>query len=241
MSKAKRLAKAALAGILLAMPAVAQAESATYDIYFKGLKAAELTYSRSDAEGYYAVNGGVRAAGVLGKLVKFRFGGDVTGRYGGDLGLMPKDYAARNINKSNESKVTIQFVNGSPVSVTREPERKKRPHDIDPAGISDVIDPISATVLLLSDRQPGRGCAVSLDIFDGVHQSRIEVSEGKIEDGKMNCRGEYVRVAGYPPDEMAEGTRFPFTLNLRENESGGLTVTGFYTATTFGVVKAERR
>lgn len=222
------------------MPVLARAETQTYDIYFTGLKAAELSFQVELSDRDYAAEGGVRDAGILGRLVTFRFSGQVSGKLN-SAGLVPVNYSAVNVSRNRERRITMSFRNRVPVSVEIDPARARRPFDVDPATQQDVLDPLSAALTLLTTRLESAGCAASIDIFDGARRSQILVGEGGPTEEGRSCKGVYRRVAGFSPQDMEARTDFPFTLYLRTNGQGNLEVSGFITATTFGDVTATRR
>jgi hypothetical protein len=227
--------------LALAFPSAALAEGAIFDVYYKGLKAAEMSFDLSSTGQAYDASGRVTDAGVLGYLVTFKYSGAVKGSLSGDR-FQPTAYAALNITRKNQRHVTMSFSGGRPVKVVTEPERNRRDYDVDPTTQDGVLDPLTAAVALLSERPVSDGCAASLDIFDGFKRSQIVVSDGPAsKGGGLTCKGVYRRIAGFPPDEMADRSDFPFTLELRPNAGGMLEVASFAAASTIGNIVAERR
>jgi Protein of unknown function (DUF3108) len=136
------LAAGFFAGVAVAGGA-AWAESQTYDIYFQGLRAAELTFRFAEGGGDYSASGAVTDAGILGRLVNFRYSGEVSGRVASGA-LEPGAYSALNVTKDRERRIAMEFRGGTPVSVVTEPARAKRAYDLDPATQTGVVDPLTA-------------------------------------------------------------------------------------------------
>ena len=91
-------------------------------------------------------------------------------------------------------------------------DRGKRPYDVDPATQVGTVDPLTAMFATLRDVAPGRECGRSLKMFDGRRSSELRLGAPQTDGENVVCAGEYRRIGGFPPDDMAERTRFPFTL-----------------------------
>ena len=72
------------------------------------------------------------------------------------------------------------------------------------------MDPLTAMFATLRDVAPGQECQVSLKMFDGRRATRLTLGGRQAAGDKVTCAGEYRRVAGFSPEDMAEKTRFPF-------------------------------
>jgi hypothetical protein len=60
-------------------------------------------------------------------------------------------------------------------------------------------------------------------------------------EGGITCPGEYRRLAGFSADDMAEKTRFPFTVRLVPGTSGLMQVDEVTMESIYGNARLKRR
>lgn len=228
--------------LCLTAPALAQkaTETATFDFVVAGLTAGTLTVAGTvDGKGY-AVQGKLGSSGLVSFVKKISYQGSASGAVRDDR-FRPASYRERADTGDRQSEVVMSFSRGVPVVETYKPPGKSRPHDISPADQAGAVDPLTAAFAVLKSVEPGQECQVSYAMFDGRRASSISLSGRKEKGDRVTCAGEYRRVAGFPPHEMAKRTRFPFTLTYAPGEDGRMRVVEVATETTFGKAKMIRR
>lgn len=230
-----------LLALLLAMAApVGAAETGTFDVSLRGLKAGVLSYSGDEAGGRYAASGGVRAAGLARALVEAEVDTRSEGRVTGNR-YRPTQYTERE-NKDGADSVTRYAYRGGKPAITRDPPRSKPPkYPVPSPAQAGTIDPMTAAFAMLRDRPGNLACALDIDIYDGNRLANIRYGASEPRpDGGLTCRGEYRRVAGFSPQEMSEKPVWPFTV-VYAPHGNGLRVVELQVPTTFGTVRMRRR
>lgn len=228
----------------LAVPATAQSgrveERASFDISLRGITAGRLAFAAAEEGNRYTVSGRLESTGIAAMLRKFLYtaqasGSSTQGR------LSPARYSEDADTGKRQSRSTIEFRGGTPVKVVTSPERDPRPYDVDPATMRGAVDPVTALYATLRDVAPGRECASDQRMFDGRRATQITLSKPQRQGDRVTCTGEYRRVAGFSPEDMAEKTRFPFTLTYAPAPDGRMRVIEVTTDTLYGKAVMKRR
>jgi hypothetical protein len=103
------------------------------------------------------------------------------------------------------------------------------------------VDILTALYATLRDAEAGSECNRSFAMYDGRRASRLTLGAPAAVEGGVTCPGEYRRVAGFPPEDMAEKTRFPFTLTYAPAPDGRMRVVEVSMDTLYGSAKLIRR
>ncbi len=215
-------------------------ETGTFDITVRGIKAGVLSYSGDEVGGRYAAAGLVRSAGMASAFVDAQVDVTSRGRVDGNR-YRPAAYTERGQEGDERRVVEYAYRGGAPV-ITRDPPRSRPPrHAADPAQQSGTLDPMTTAYAMLRDRPRDLACALRIDLFDGRRRANIRYAEAKPrEDGGITCRGEYRRVAGFSPEDLAEKPVWPFTV-IYEPQGEVLRVREVEVPTTFGTLRMRRR
>jgi len=228
----------------LALPAAAQSgrieDRATFDIVLRGISAGRLTVAGAQEGNRYTVSGRLESTGIAAMLRKFLYtaqaSGTITnGRYA------PSRYSEDANTGKRQSRNSMQFRAGVPVQVVAEPAREPRPYDVAPATMRGAVDPVTALYATLRDVDAGSECASNQHMFDGRRATQIALSKPQKQGDRVTCTGEYRRVAGFSPEDMAEKTHFPFTLTYAPAEQGRMRVIEVSTDTLYGKALMKRR
>ena len=220
---------------LLAGPSFAQ--TATFDVVIRGLRAGELSYAAEVASGHYSVAGRLATTGLVGALRKVGYTASASGRIDGER-LRPSRYEERAETGSRQSSSRMVYSNGVP-TVSDSGKRRKR--DVDPGTQGGTVDPMTAIYAVLRDRPRDQTCRLHLEMFDGHRSSLVQLSPNRSAPGEIVCDGAYVRTGGFSKDEMAERTRFSFTLRYVPASEGRWRVAEVETDTLFGTARLLRR
>jgi len=206
--------------LLAAQPALAdQSDRIVFDVVLKGIKAGELAIDGKIAGGAYAANGVVKTTGLAGMIKKIRYDATASGSFAKGR-FTPRAVEVASQRGDDSSKNTMIYKNGTPASVSHEPPRTPRATDVDPAKQGGTIDPLTALYAVLRDVDRDEACTLKVTMFDGVRRSQVALSAPQPTEDGVTCSGEYRRIAGFKEKEMAEKTRFPFTLTYAPTGDG---------------------
>ena len=236
-----RLIAAALLA-LTPLPALAQTTlDARFDVSFRGLTGGQIAISANESGGAYVVAAQGRPTGVMGALVNYQYDGTARGTVRRGQHAV-RTYEERELDDGELTGATINFQGGQPTNVTFDPPRPAEPYDVDPTAQSGVIDTLSALYLLVRPTAAGETCDQRYDLFDGRHVSRLTLGPGKVgSDGTIACDGEYRRLRGYSPEEMAKTPRVPMTVIYAPRSDGRVEVTEIRAASRLGDAVLRRR
>ncbi|MGP3699144.1 DUF3108 domain-containing protein [Rhodobacter sp. NSM] len=226
--------------LALAAPATAQTDEAVFDLVLRGLRAGTLSFEGTEHDGRYSVRGRLQSGGLLGLVRTMRYDARSSGRMVRDR---PQSiaYSESADTGRRQSEVILSWERGQPRVERYSPARKPRSYDIDPAAQQGTVDPLTALYAALRDVEPGEECRLSLDIFDGRRRTRVMLGQPKPVEGGVACAGEFRRVAGYSQEDMAEKSRFPFSLVYRPTSEGRMRVVEVATDTIYGRATLRRR
>ncbi len=227
-----------LAGLLAA--GAAGAETGTFDLRLGPVRAGTLQYSAEEKGGRYAAAGAVRSGGLAGLFLDSSVDARSRGRVEGNR-YRPESFSSATTEDGDTENLSFRYSGGAP-EVSRSPDRKKPPKHAAPAAQqSGTVDPMTAAFAILRDRPAGLACDLKLDLYDGRRRTDIRLTGGKaMSGGGLECRGEYRRVAGFSPKELAEKPVWPFTV-VYAPEGGAMRVTELRIPTTFGNFRMVRR
>jgi hypothetical protein len=121
------------------------------------------------------------------------------------------------------------------------PPRDPDEGGLDPATQGGTVDPLTAMYAFLRDRPAAAACNQRLVLFDGERRSQLALGPPRPADGGISCDGEYRRLEGFSAEDMAERTRFPFSLRLEPAAGDLLRVTEVRMQTLFGPAVMARR
>lgn len=234
-------AAAALA-VLASPPAQAQkiADQATFDVSVRGITAGTLSFAGIQDGVGYAVQGRLASSGFAAFVKQVRYDGAARGQLR-DGSYVPSSYTEKADTGRRQSESVMAYVGGVPQVKEYKPARKPKKSDLDPASQAGTVDPLTAMYATLRDVEAGLECALSLKLFDGRRASAVTLSDRRTEGGRVLCTGEYRRVAGFSDEDMAEKTRFPFTLAYEPTGNGRMRVVEITADTLFGPARMTRR
>lgn len=227
----------------LPAPALAQTgqERGQFDLLLTGITAATLDYSARQEGDDYAVTAGFTSTGLLALMRRVQFEAQAEGVIAGGL-PRPARYAARAEVGRRSGETVMEYVDGVPLLRVDHPPREAADWHIDAAAQGGTVDPISALYVTLRDVAPGAECNLAFRMFDGRRATTLTVGPSRPgENGGVICDGEYRRVAGYAPEDMAEKTSFPFTLTFQPAPDGRLRVMEVTMDSLIGKARLVRR
>lgn len=228
---------------LLALPApvYAQAtEQASYSLTIRGLSAGTLRFAgREEGQGY-AVNGTLQSGGLVGVVRRIRYDASSQGRIVNGK-FTPSSYTERADTGRRQSQAVMEYRRGVPQVKEYQPPREPNDRDVDASTQGGSVDPLTALFATLRDVDAGQECKTSLKVFDGRRATEVALAQPRRQGDTVTCAGEYRRIAGYSAEDMAEKTRFPFTLTYTPGPGGKMRVTEVTTDTLYGRARLTRR
>ena len=235
------VAPVALLSIALSQPVRAdQTDSIAFDLTLRGLSAGRLTVDGRIEGNRYAASGTLKSSGIVGAIRKVRYDAAVEGAYSKNR-FTPFGYSEKADTSKRQSESVMAYKRGVPQVMVYSPPRDPRPGDVNPATQGGTIDPLTALYAVLRDIPEAEACTFRAVMFDGKRRSQIVLSSPEVGDGSVTCTGEYRRLEGFAPDEMAEKSRFPFRLTYGPAEPGRLRVVEVSMDTLYGKGRLKRR
>ncbi|MFN3938454.1 MAG: DUF3108 domain-containing protein [Gemmobacter sp.] len=219
---------------------VLSAPQGQFDFVLRGIRAGTLQWQAVEQNGQYAVSGRLESAGLAGMVRRVRFDARAQGRVNGER-LLPLRYEENSDTGRRQSEAVMVWRGGVPQVELVRPEREPGANDLDPADQRGTVDPLTALYATLRDVPAERACSSSVQMFDGRRRSALTLGAPRQEGDRIACTGEYRRIAGFSDKEMAERTRFPFTLTYAPNGDGTMRVIEVAMDTIYGKAYLKRR
>ena len=201
------------AALVAGLAAPAWAEEAVFDLSIRGLRAGTLTFAGQEAQGRYSVTGRLESAGLVGMVRRVRYDGQAQGAVRAGR-FTPARYSETADTGKRQSQSVMEYRRGVPQVKVYNPPRAPGSGGLDPATQGGTVDPLTAMFATLRDVPAGQECNRKLTLFDGKRRSQVVLGPPQPVEGGVACPGEYRRLEGFSADDMAEKTRFPFTVQM---------------------------
>jgi hypothetical protein len=235
------IALAATLALSSAPMAQAQTDQAAFDLSIRGIRAGSLTFSGTQTGRNYAVVGKLESGGLLSIVRKVRYDAAAKGSVSAAGRYTPSSYVEKADTGKRRSEATMVYRRGVPQVKAYDPPRAAHPNDVDPATMGGSVDPLTALYATLRDVDAGQECKVSLQMFDGRRSTQLRLSKPQARGDNVVCAGEYRRLAGYSDEDMAEKTRFAFTLTYAPAGEGRMRVVEVAMDSLYGKATLKRR
>ncbi|MFO1173745.1 MAG: DUF3108 domain-containing protein [Paracoccaceae bacterium] len=224
-----------------AAPAAGIRTDAGFSISIHGFTAARLDLRGWSDDQTYDVAGTLASAGLLGWVKHIRYDATARGRIVA-AGPVPSRYTENADTGKRQSQAVMAYRGGVPQVKSYNPPRPPRVEDIDPATQGGTVDPLTALYMVLRDMPAAQACNLHLTLFDGRRRSQVVLGPPATDDqGRIACDGEYRRLQGFTPEDMAEKSRFPFRLTYEDAGGGLVHVTEISMDTLYGKGRMIRR
>lgn len=217
-----------------------QTDSAVFDLTLKGIHAGTLSVSGAVNGESYAVNGVLKSGGLVALVKKVRYDARSQGSFA-DGRFTPSRYEEDADTGSRQSQSVMEYSAGVPQVKKYNPPRKKKDKGVDPTTQGGTLDPLSALYAALRDVPEDQACNLAVYMFDGKRRSQVALGEPVPEGEGIACPGEYRRLEGFSKKEMAEKSRFPFTMHLEPTGDGMMRVMEVSMDTLYGKGSLKRR
>jgi len=214
--------------------------TATYDFFFGGLRAGEMTVSADFGAEAYRAGAEFRTTGIAGLLSDTEMTVSTEGRVGA-AGLTPVRFTSNERENRDVRVVEVDFSGGGPSSVSAEPAFKTKPWSIDARDQQGAIDPLSAILHALAPATAEKACNRRVEAFDGEHRFAFEFGPPQRSGDGLTCEGAYIRVAGFKPSKMSDMPMLPLHLRLEERPDGLYQLVSLRSELKYGVVVMQLR
>ena len=169
-----------------------------YTIYASGLRVAQTEIDLTIDPGAYSIGLFTEPRGLVSLLTRWQFQARSTGVVGqGDVGdVLPLSYETERRRRGTARRFRIDYDDQGPVQELHEPEKLlTQPVPEDEKG--GTLDPLSATVALISTISLSEGCPGDLPVYDGRRRFDISFVESETvtlqETRYSGYRGEAIR------------------------------------------------
>jgi hypothetical protein len=194
-----RRAAAATLMTLAAAPAGAQ----TFDVWFAGLKLAEIRLSVTETAQGWRADAALEGRGLADLFVPSSGRAEATGGWDGDEPA-PVAFAADGRFGRKPQTVRWRHVPGGAPEIAADPPLRERWYDPAPATLVGALDPVTAAVAALAPRPAAEACGRTIPVFDTRRRFDLKVEPAAAEpDGRLRCEATYVRVSGFKEKHMA--------------------------------------
>jgi hypothetical protein len=134
----------------------------------------------------------------------------------------------------------MHYSGGVPVIDRIAPAEPQNDWSLDAANQGGTVDLLTALFRAARPRPRDALCDWSLDLFDGRRRSRLTLGPIEGHRNSLTCAGEYRRLAGYPPEDLASYDHMPFRLTFEPGDAGNWLLTRIDTQTPYGRMRILR-
>lgn len=225
--------------LLAARPGLAQEAGGqtSFTISIVGLTAGRLALAADSSDTRYAVRARATSAGLAGLFSSFEVDQKVSGRVRAGR-LQPEAYEARAKGARAGRGAEMRYTDGVPSLVTLSEEPRPGAPVIDPATMGGTVDPLTAMYAVLRTVPSAALCQLDLEIYDGHRHSRVTLRP--LSDDPLGCQGNYRRINGYPPEDIAGRRDFPFVMRYASVPEGRFEVREVTLDSSYGKARVTR-
>ena len=215
-------------------------DKAVFDLSIRGIRAGQLAMNGAEANGRYSAAGRLASTGLVGRFVKVSYEASAKGSVKGGR-YTPSLYTEKADTGTRVSNEVMKYKRGVPQPSAASAGEEKPPYAVSHSAQGGTVDPMTALYAALRDVPRDQVCALSVKMFDGTRRSQIKFSNATAAGDGFTCDGEYRRLKGFSPEDMAERTKFPFTVTYAPTASGEYQVQKISMTTLYGAAVLKRR
>ena len=196
--------------ILCCLPTIGTAEQSRFALRALGVKVGEIVLNAELSPSGYAVSSRLSTTGVASAIKRVRFMIEARGRRKGRQ-FFPVLYVEDMDNGQREARVRLDYSRG--IARASGPKISDRgEYAVTDAQQRGAVDPLTGIFMVLRDQRPDELCKLRQKIFDGERLTEIALTQRSELDGRIRCSGAFTRLAGYPPGDLRQGSKFPVTV-----------------------------
>lgn len=212
---------------------------ARFDVQALGLKVGELSVDATISQDAYSVEARFGATGLVRLFRDMGFVMHAEGRIR-DGRFLPALYTEEVDTGRRTSSARMRYEDETPVLVAgRVEDGEVAP--LDPAGQAGTVDPLTALLAVLRDQPAADLCRYDRAVFDGGRRSRVRLTGGTRSGDTVTCNGQFLRVAGYPAEDLETRRVVPLTIDYAAGADGRMQARGALLRTVYGPVGLARR
>lgn len=205
-----------------------------------GVHAGTVRMSGETRGGAYRVALDMRSEGAGAAIRRVRFLASAEGRLNNGR-YAPARYDENADTGRRQSRSVMEYRRGVPRITAYQASADHRPDVIDPATQGGTLDPATSFYAILRDQPRAAACTAAVVTFDGRRRTQTRLGSPRPDGDRLICAGEYRRLAGFSPEDMAERTTFPFTLIYEPAPGGLMRVAEVRLQTLYGAAVMKRR
>ncbi|MGK7651741.1 DUF3108 domain-containing protein [Roseovarius sp. B08] len=207
MTVKTRLTHIALAAFFTATgvpSALADSMQARYDVRLIGAKVGEMAMASTETSGTYSTRARFATTGAISALKQASFDLSAKGRRSGTR-FIPSSYTEVTSEGRRSTNLRIGFSGGVATHVTG--DTGSSAPAVNPRTLPGAYDPLTALYAALRDQPPSELCSLNADVYDGHRHARLSLtSRTALDGGRVQCSGQYRRIAGYSASELRHST-----------------------------------
>jgi len=225
----------------LATQVHAQARTdASFTIQIAGITIGSMSLKGVENGTGYSVSAAVDSVGAARVFRRFSYRASSRGNVSGGR-FTPVRYAEIADTGRRVSDAILNYSRGVPrIQSYTAPVPANAP-TLSPATQGGTLDPLTAMYALLRDQPAATLCNTRVTLFDGRRRSTAVLGPPRQVSGGIACSGEYRRLEGYSPEELARHRAFPMTFVYRQAPSGLMQVARVELQSIYGAAAVVRR
>lgn len=223
-------------------PKKIEGEEHHYTVKGLGLKLGDFYLSLAQNERNYATISRFRTTQALTAIAPVRFRLEAEGRRSSD-GLAPRRYKEDIHTGRRASDAQLTYAAGIPRLEQGHTGLETALQDkaANPLVQRDTVDPATALLLAIGPMSATNLCDLDQPIFDGARRTRLVLSTPIETVGGFQCRGVYIREAGYSANQLRRARSFDLDLNYVRRRDGMFVLVNARAQTLFGPVTLDWR
>ena len=187
-------------GLLGGTVTLADSNQARYDVRLIGAKVGEMAMASTETASAYSTRARFATTGALSTLKRASFDLSAKGRKTGNR-FVPQSYSEVTSEGRRATNLKISFSGGIATRVTG--DTGSSAPAVNPRTLPGAYDPLTALYAALRDQAPDELCSLNADVYDGHRHARLSLtSRAALDGGRVQCSGQYRRIAGYSQREL---------------------------------------
>lgn len=244
LMKISKIAMICLVFSIAALPVFSQDinEREVFDVSVRGVDVGLIGYVAKNNGFKYSVGFGVRSTGILDFFRNVEINARANGRVV-DGELVPNLYEENSIIGKKANLVVLQYDEGVPNLVEKEPPIDETTPLLDPQEQAGTLDPLSSLYMIFRSSAKNELCDKDFYLFDGERRAQISMGKPTWDGEKAICDCVFVRIEGYSESELEGGKEFPFTVSFdpSSGDPSKYKLSLLEGKSRFGKIRIERR